>query len=412
MKFERILIYSIWMLVLSDWILSATITCPTISWDEVIGDDLWYLHSSDNPVTEIKLFKCPSNEVCQMEDGEFAFVSSKYQEYTDTSGNTTSNSQIYFKDTKYYCRNAGEFDYSLNNGQPCSEHYQCVSHYCLNSKCKGFASGKGCSYHSDWAAGLACIADSSFPYATTWQTWLTSGSWVDDYDCDPSYFCWYVDAAAVSSSSKTCLEKFSQADGTTFGWVTEEDDPAFDGLLNGKYCSSGFAYESTTDTATCASITQVSSDLGVQTTPYACTATDTTNTCDYYYDSTNFVSSQWQWAFDGTDGYWPIPGQDELTTYVTYMKNFDAVNNCHTLDRNNYRRLMNSCAVTDLETEEYWTNAADYYFQMNYWPYLQGDSASEWMQEVFYLSVSNLIKERAMAVYITSLFTIIYLAFL
>ena len=359
---------------------------------EVIGDDIWYLHSSDNPVSQIRMFKCPSNEVCQMQDNEYAFITAKKQEFNQTNGNTTANSQIFYKNTKYFWINANEFGFNLNNGQPWGESTQCLSHNCRSGKCRGLDSGKGCFQHSDWDAGLACISDTSFPYLTTWQTWKTSGTCTNDYDCDPRYFWWYADASAVTSSTKTCLQKFSQSNGTTFGWSSTQSDAALDGLQNGKYCSSGFARESTTNTATCMTITQISSNLGVQTSPYQCTATDTTNTCDYYYDSSNFVSAQCQWSLDGTSGYWPVPGQDELNTYVTYMREFDAINNCHTLDRNDYRRLQNNWAVTSSTANQHWQNAAGISFNITFWPFLQGTSVSDCMQEVFYLSVSNLQK--------------------
>jgi len=315
------------------------------------------------------------------------------QEYTASNGATTDNSQIYFKDTKYHWINADDFQFDLNNGQPWNDDYQCVSLKCLENYCTGKSSGKGCYQHSDCKEGLACIASSTFPFATTWQEWKTSGTWVDDYDCDPRYFCWYANSANVGTSTKTCLEKFSLSDGSTFGWYSSNSDAALDGLENGQYCTSGFARESSSDTATCITITKVETDLGVQTSPYKWTATDTTNTWDYYYDNSNYVSSQWQCSLDGSSGYCPVPGQDELTTYVTYMKNFDKLNNCHTLDRNNYRRLYEDCAVVNDTDLEHWTLASGIYFNITFWPFIQGDTVSEWMQEVFYLSPYNLSKE-------------------
>jgi len=59
----KVIIALILVILLIEITNLATITCPSLTCDEVIGDNLCYLHSSDNPVTSIRMFKCPTNEV-------------------------------------------------------------------------------------------------------------------------------------------------------------------------------------------------------------------------------------------------------------------------------------------------------------------------------------------------------------
>ena len=163
--------------------------------------------------------------------------------------------------------------------------------------------------------------------------------------------------------------------------------------VNGKYCSSGFAYKSATNTAKWATITKIVTDLGTQTSPYKWTATNTANTCNYYYDSSNYVSSYCEWGLDGSSGYWPMPGSTELSSYVTYRKAIDLVNFCHTLDRDNYLRLQQSCLVgSDSTYTTAWTNSASMSFNVSYWPFIQGSTVSTWMYNVMYFSPSQMTK--------------------
>ena len=294
-----------------------TITWPKLSWTDVLGNSICLLHSGDNPVTSIKMYQCPGNEIWDMTDNNFAWITSQKQMYSSTNGATTANSQIYFKDTKYYCRNAGHFTTGLNPGQPCSGDKDWNGRSCNGDSGLWFGRTSGMSWnsHTDWDVKLAWIAATTYPYLSTWQSWKTSGSCNDDYDCDPKYFWWYASSTAKSSSTKTCLEKFSQSDSTTFGWA-DINSNALDGMINGKYCKSGYAVKSATDTAKCVTITSVVTDLGTQASPYKWTATNTANTWKYYYDSTNYASSYCECGLDGSTGYCPMPGSTELTKYV------------------------------------------------------------------------------------------------
>ena len=53
--------------------------CPVIDCDTTISDFTCYSHSGGMPVEEIKTFFCPYDQVCNLEDGHFAWVTSKLQ---------------------------------------------------------------------------------------------------------------------------------------------------------------------------------------------------------------------------------------------------------------------------------------------------------------------------------------------
>ena len=177
------------------------------------------------------MYQCPGNEICDMTDNSFAWITSQKQMYSASNGATTSNSQIYFKDTKYYCKNAGQFTIGLNAGQPCSGNKDWAGRsWNSNNICYGNPSGYAWSSHTDWDVKLSWISSTSFPYLSTWQSWKTSGSCRDDYDWDPRYFCWYASASDASSSTLTWLAKFTQPDGTLFGWK-DINSNALDGMV-------------------------------------------------------------------------------------------------------------------------------------------------------------------------------------
>jgi hypothetical protein len=101
---------------------------------------------------------------------------------------------------------------------------------------------------------------------------------MDDYDCEPTSFCWYQTAADVGTDSKKCMTKFSAEPLVTFGWKVLHTDNLKDAVQNGKFCRSAWAYLSATDTATCFEIQKITDQADVTLThPYKCTPTDTTN---------------------------------------------------------------------------------------------------------------------------------------
>ena len=97
---------------------SVTVSCPTLTCDETIGEDVCYIHSSDNPVTFIRTYECKGNEWCPLEDSRYAWIELVKQQYT--SGAAVTNSQILNKYTKAKCEKITRFSQNLNNGRECS----------------------------------------------------------------------------------------------------------------------------------------------------------------------------------------------------------------------------------------------------------------------------------------------------
>ena len=93
-------------------VVYSAITCPTLACDEPIGGDYCFLHSGDSPVTEIRTFKCPSNQWCYLEKGKFAWVTSTLQ-WTSLSRDLKQNSQVFQRYTEKHCEYLGNFQQQL-----------------------------------------------------------------------------------------------------------------------------------------------------------------------------------------------------------------------------------------------------------------------------------------------------------
>ncbi len=75
---------------------------------------------------------------------------------------------------------------------------------------------------------------------------------------------------------KICMQLFKLAVGTSFGWNTSSyTDSGYNAFLNGKACSTGFAYISAANVATCYNLTVVKTGAGLPTanvqSPWSCT---------------------------------------------------------------------------------------------------------------------------------------------
>ena len=55
------------------------IICPAIDCETTISDFICYQHEAATPVTEIRTFGCPYDQVCNLETDKYAWVTSKYQ---------------------------------------------------------------------------------------------------------------------------------------------------------------------------------------------------------------------------------------------------------------------------------------------------------------------------------------------
>jgi hypothetical protein len=63
--------------------------------------------------------------------------------------------------------------------------------------------------------------------------------------------------------------KYSAGTGVTFGWSALYSDNLKDAVHNGQYCSSGWAYNSASNTATCFEIQKITDQSGTTlSSPY------------------------------------------------------------------------------------------------------------------------------------------------
>ena len=82
------------------------------------------------PVEEIKTFFCPYDQVCNLEDGHFAWVTSKLQVSTIDKKDKLQ-SQVYKKYSEKACEAIEELQLQeLNNGRGCEASRMCKSAYC------------------------------------------------------------------------------------------------------------------------------------------------------------------------------------------------------------------------------------------------------------------------------------------
>ena len=383
---KNILLLATWtiVMVIINYALTVTVSCPSLTWN-TLTNNACFQHSATNPVTSISLTSCSSGDVCPLEDGQYAWIKAELQQYT--SG-TTSQSQIYQRQTYLEC--VGEeafFSSSLNNGRKCIQDSDCLSRNCEDSTWVNKEKGDPCAVHSDWNKQLAWRQSFIWPYESTWQTWSSSGSdCIDDFDCAPTDFWWYMTAADVGTNTTKWMTKFSADDGVEFGWVSRFNDNLEDAIYNGQFWSGAWAYMSTTNTAKCFSIQQITDQSNnVLSSPYQCDPTETDNKCRYYADSTNYVEVGCEWGFNN-DGYCPKPGAADTANYVTNMKYVFGNSTCHTLDKNN----LSAQTEWGIGNNDDWNNAVNFRFIFEYYPFIQNSTYEACLKSVFPDSIENI----------------------
>jgi hypothetical protein len=157
---------------------------------------------------------------------------------------------VLHKNTLGYCKPILAQQKALNAGRRCLYNHQCNSMKCSHGVCRGSKSqGEVCSKHQECNVMNACRRDvgMGWPFETRCRPYASDGELCDsDYDCGLLTFCSYASLTDKQSEYKRCLRKYSQADGSSFGW---QDYPlakstAESAILNGRYCSSGWAFQS------------------------------------------------------------------------------------------------------------------------------------------------------------------------
>ncbi|CDW72418.1 UNKNOWN [Stylonychia lemnae] len=367
--------------------------CPTMGCDADIGEKVCYLHSASNPVTYIRMYQCPQNYICDISDSsKYAWVDSKYQQYTSSSN--PLRSQVYGSMTVGKCKKASILDANLNNGRECIKDNQCISQRCVKGYCKGRDENDNCAQHSDCDAQLVCLQDQSWPYASKCRPWGTNDTLcLSDYECSPFHFCWFKNQSEATSGTKRCLQMHSKPLTHKFGWkFVDTEDDFINSLYNGQYCISGLAVQTGLYEGMCTQIIRINSDRGDVQAPYPCTVTNPATVCKYFYDATNYLEKECQCGFNGSTGYCPYPSQTEFNKYLIYKVKVLNSSQCHTLDRIDYRAQSEECGIGPIEDLKI-AIALDFNFTM--WPFIQNKNSYTCLNHIHPLSSQNLLKSNA-----------------
>ena len=184
-----------------------------------------------------------------------------------------------YKRTEAYCRDASAFQGMLNNGRSCKKPYQCKSRICTDGKCDGLYEGQTCNSHEDCDAMKYCKKDNQWPWTSECTGLRPAYEQCNEtYECHPSAFCWYAIPEDVDIGKKSCLPKYSQDIGTSFGWQSVSADPLEDMKHNGQYCMTGLAYETKASgtgkpQAQCSLVQHITFDDQELAHPYKCNPT-------------------------------------------------------------------------------------------------------------------------------------------
>jgi hypothetical protein len=193
-------------------------------------------------VTQIKFYACQPGQICNIDDMNYAWYQTSLQQYWT---GTPQQSAIPYKYTSAQCVSGASRAQNLNNGRRCSADYECKSKQCQYTYCRGQQMGEPCHSHEDCDVSLACKAATTWPFKSTCQRLgLQDDACSTDFDCHPKTFCWYKYSSDIQLNLKRCLTKYSQDTGTYFGWVPLTGNPLKDAVHNGKYCQTGWAWNS------------------------------------------------------------------------------------------------------------------------------------------------------------------------
>ena len=117
------------------------------------------------------------------------------------------------------CRNASSYSQNLLPGRSCVYSFSCKSARCKEGVCVGRQKFDFCEDDADCDAGYYCRTQDAWPYAS--QCIKQRDKYEEctsDFQCKNNMFCWYPNKDYKVNNQKTCLEIYSQDDGTTFGW--------------------------------------------------------------------------------------------------------------------------------------------------------------------------------------------------
>lgn len=129
--------------------------------------------------------------------------------------------------------------------------------------------------------------------------------------------------------------------------------------------------------AVCVTALNITQNGSLLATPYACDPSDNEVPCQIVYGTggSDFIEVPCDCSLSGQTGYCDrIPGTEEykIITNLRRRGYIDSV--CHTLDRDNYMALRDSCG--NMKDEETWFNMYTENFLHEHWPYMQIEAVS------------------------------------
>eukprot|EP00347_Sterkiella_histriomuscorum_P016997 403351056 len=407
--------------------VSARVDCPILSCTDTIGGDYCFKHSGDSPVTSILSFKCPANQWCYLQDGQYAWVRAQNQVVKSLDQNNKNNSQVFYRYTEKHCEDISTFKQQLQNGRSCDVSAQCLSNTCdsVQKRCVGKSVNESCSSHEECNVRYACNPSKEFPFETTCKEMFTSGICYSDNECAYTHFCW---PANPNNQTTECLRMFSQPEFKTFGVIYDSNLGQLDNSLTaGKYCQSGIAVINANKTqATCVRIEKISTNINQTNnrsttaipSPYQCSLQNLdAEACKYWYQlsktdpayktsstdpNANFRIIANEYCDCSLDpdidkqvlGICPYPGQDQLDTYVNSLNIVLNNTNCQTVDWLNME-AQKDCGVGSKGGDMYqaWQFAVESQFNITYWQYLQSNYTRSCLNEIMATSLLNLEKK-------------------
>ena len=289
-------------------------------------------------------------------------------------------------------------------GRYCDNSWNCRSSMCKEEICVGLSVDSNCQRHSDCDVGMYCREGKSWPFSNTCTKVRTSFEVCEeDIQCQNEQFCWFPDEQYKKINQKMCIPLYSQEDGASFGWHSEDEDNISidDFIQNGKYCESGLAYPASKDKGVCTKFKHMEFDDKEIPYPYSCDPSDQKKVCKIKFEvyddedqkyldkagtQRSFVENRCKCALDGfkdkltgaQNGYCSSLLGTEL--YRQAMGALAIVlgdSNCHTEDRNNIRAQRDrKCGIGSYSDQ--WRFAVDKMFNATYWPYIQTKESYQW----------------------------------
>ena len=107
----------------------------------------------------------------------------------------------------------------LNPGRTCQVSSQCKSRDCRET-CVGYEEDDTCHEHADCVIGHYCHDNTEWPFKSVCKPYRADGAeCTQDFQCPVTHYCWYKSKENREENKKSCMELYSQPDGTKFGWL-------------------------------------------------------------------------------------------------------------------------------------------------------------------------------------------------